>query len=394
MNKKRKIEDPIENYKTHLYDQELEEICRDSKIMCLIRTIFPHGKARKPEKYLEQYYNYLSDYTGNNYNSKFEFDTVKYFANKYNFNYDKIIQAYTENLYPAGIYAGLDAATIHNLFIALMEYFAFSKATDNIAENTIEELSVMIGSKKFDPNNYLQKTAYRLPDFISELNYVYDKSDVVARDIPDEFYADFADRLHYKYSGEADEKHNIFVENRKKKENEKYYELENEKWLDVILRFTIRGKFKKYIPVIKTLLKKLNMLMLKNNEAKNSYKYTYDPFNTDFVPQEIVKKLECTIEKTVPYWRTDWINCFSNPELDKFIRWHDVFAEPAPESDTSSQNYDSQDTIVTDVISGEQINAEYIDLSHLKNYPVDFNLGVREVLIDVLDDYNSLKGFK
>ena len=73
MNKKRKIEDPIENYKTHLYDQELEEICRDSKIMCLIRTVFPPGKARKPEKYLEQYYNYLSDYTGNNYNSKFEF---------------------------------------------------------------------------------------------------------------------------------------------------------------------------------------------------------------------------------------------------------------------------------------------------------------------------------
>ena len=164
--------------------------------------------------------------------------------------------------------------------------------------------------------------------------------------------------------------------------------------MDVILRFTIRGKFKKYIPVIKTLLKKLNMLMLKNNEAKNSYKYTYDPFNTDFVPQEIVKKLECTIEKTVPYWRTDWINCLSNPELDKFIRWHDVFAEPAPEIDTSSQNYASQNTIVTDVISGEQINAGYIDLSHLKNYPVDFNLGVREVLIDVLDDYNSLKGFK
>ncbi len=80
--------------------------------------------------------------------------------------------------------------------------------------------------------------------------------------------------------------------------------------------------------------------------------------------------------------------------MDKFIRWHDVFAEPAPEIDTSPQNYDLQDTISTDIISGEQINAEYIDLSHLKNYPADFNLGVREVLMDVLDDYNSLKGFK
>ena len=394
MNKQRKIEDEAENYRTQLYDKELEEICRNSRIMCLIHTIFPHGKARKPEKYLEQYYNYLSDYTGNNYNSKFEFDTVKYYANKYNFNYDKIIQAYTENLCPAGAYAGLDSRTIHNLFIALMEYFAFSKATDNIAENTIEELSTMMGAQKFAPDKYLQKTTYRLPDFISELNYVYDRSDVAARDIPDEFYADFADRLHYKYSNEADEMHNIFVQNRKEKENAKYYELTDENLLDGALDFMLRDWRDFIKPIIKDLLNKLNELIHKNSEAKNSYRYTYDPFNTDFVPQEIIKKLECTIEKTVPYWRADWINCFSHPELDKFIRWHDVFAEPAPEIDTSPQNYDLQDTIATDVISGEQINAEYIDLSHLKNYPADFNLGVREVLMDVLDDYNSLKGFK
>ena len=406
MNRIKKIDTPIERDMAHLEDTELLENCNNNRINCIIHYVFKPGNAQMPEKHLEQYYDYMSKYTGNNHNSKLEFDTIKYYANKYNFSYDKIISAYTENYYPASIYAELDEDTIHNLFIAIMEFLAHSKATDNIASGTFEELSDMIASKRFAPNDYMEKTKYRLPDFIDELNYVYNRSDIEERKIPDEFYSDVANRLHFRYSDESEKEKNIFVRDRKEKENSKYYEIEQDPFRDSIIEVSIPNKYSKYIVIITKLFNKIKTAFTKRSEAQNAYRYSLETDNLDFVPTEQVKRLNGGIEMNIPYGFTKWLNYASskelhdlihwnnsNEEIDSYINWDKYYESESTLDEIPIQNNVSQPN-TTEPFPESELETELIDIEHLKNYPMDFQEGVKEVIINVLDDYAQLKGFK
>lgn len=406
MNKHQKIETPIENSRAHMEDLILLENCNNNRINCIINYIFEPGNAQIPEKYLEQYYDYMSKYTGNNHNSKLEFDTIKYYSNKYNFGYDKIISSYTENYYPASIYAELDEDTIHNLFIAIMEFLAYSKATDNIASGTIDELSDMIASKRFAPDDYMEKTKYRLPEFIDELNYVYDRSDVTERRIPDEFYSDVANRLHYRYSDGAERASNIFTEEQKRKENDKYYYTISNSTINYLSNF-IGGKYSDIIkPIIMELFNKIKTALMKRSEEQNSYKYSLDRDNLDFVPKEKIKRLEGTVEMNMPYWVTQWLNYSSLDELHNLTHWNELYDDidsyinfgaynkAVPVLNTQPIKSNEEPITNVEIFPEQNLETELVDIEHLKNYPIDFQEGVKEVIIDVLDDYAQLKGFK
>lgn len=402
MSENKKITDPFESYEAHYQDEKLKDACTKSGINCIVEAAF-NPKAVKPQKHLEQQYNYLENFTGNNFNSKLEFDTVKHMADKYNFSYEKMLDAYTENFYPACIFAGLDDDTIHNLYIAIMELLAYKKATDNIAADTIGEISDMIAAQEFNPDEYMTKTQYHVPDVIKELNYVYENSNPYDRADPATYYSNVANRIHFYYGEQAEKNKNVFVEKSKEKENSKYYDIELPNIIDKMISFLFGtlGDLVKTIIIEAT--NKLKTFKNKQTETQNSYKYSLDTNNLEFVGQEARTKLYCYIEKTHQYWKNDWLNCFtrdgiqnfynSNSDYDLKKRYLDEFKDNYsinPDTLPQQIDFDSPDTTINKENSVININN---NLSYSDFNKFDFRTEVQKIMTETFDNFAQTKGF-
>lgn len=164
---------------------------------------------------------------------KKELDSVKYYARLYDFNYREILDVYSEDFVPACMYANIDRDTMHNLFIAIMEFLRSSRVTDNIAKETMQELSHAIASKEEEnPGKYLESSRYRIPNLEKHINYIYQNGNYYDKTV---FCREFEHHIHDLYKDKTEGAKNKYVTKRKNAENEIFYGRRKKNFLTISL---------------------------------------------------------------------------------------------------------------------------------------------------------------
>jgi len=275
-------------------------------------------KKIKPEIQLAQDYDYLQELTGKNYSQiKRELDNVKYHARKYDYDYTKLIEVFSEDFFPACEYRGIDEKVLHNMQIALMEFFRDAKATDNQVVDGIKEFSHFIAyDENFDTAKYFESTNYRFPDLEKHLNYIYKNTEDYSSN-PNEYYDALADHLHMLYKDKAPDAVNKYVKKQKQQQNDKQDSDKEDGWFCTLIKNHTPAAVSDVIDIcLKPLTQATDRFFKKRKEKKNSFEYIID----EDEKEELLERFKDTTLlnfdfntynlDNLAFAKPDWLNSF------------------------------------------------------------------------------------